>query len=113
MAYPQIASEPARVIESVGFLLIPGFALISYASAIEPLRAANQLAGKILYRWWHAAPGDKPAVASNGAAVVPDFKFGAEPRSLDLLFVCAGGNPAIFHDRRTFAWLHKLSRRGV
>ena len=42
---------------SVGFLLVPGFALMSYAAAIEPLRAANLISGKPLYRWWLAAPG--------------------------------------------------------
>lgn len=100
-------------IESVGFLLIPGFALMTYAAAVEPLRAANQLAGKKLYRWWNAAPGDKPALASNGAAVLPDFKFGGDVGSLDLLLVCAGGNPSTFNDRRTFAWLKKLAGRGI
>jgi transcriptional regulator GlxA family with amidase domain len=97
----------------VGFLLIPGFALMSYASAVEPLRAANQLAGRELYRWWHAAPGDAPAIASNGAAVLPDFPFGAEAEDLDLLLVCAGGNPATFNDPATFAWLRRLARRDV
>lgn len=105
--------ECLPAIQSVGFLLIPGFALMSYAAAIEPLRAANQLAGKVLYRWWHAAPGDKPAIASNGAAVLPDFRFGCDTGRLDLMLVCAGGNPALFNDRRTFAWLRKLARRGV
>jgi transcriptional regulator GlxA family with amidase domain len=35
---------------SVGFLLVPGFALMSYAAAVEPLRAANLLSGRTLYR---------------------------------------------------------------
>lgn len=100
-------------IQSVGFLLIPGFALMSYAAAVEPLRAANQLAGKQFYTWWNAAPGDKPAIASNGAAVLPDFKFGGDVGTLDLMLVCAGGNPSTFSDRRTFAWLKKLAARGV
>lgn len=104
-------SEPP--ISSVVFVLIPGFALMTYASAIEPLRAANQLAGRTLYRWSHAAPGDKPALASNGAAVVPDHKFGSDAQSPDLVIVCAGGNPATFNDKRTFAWLRKLAARGV
>ncbi len=82
-------------------------------AAVEPLRAANQLSGKTLYRWWNAAPADKPALASNGAAVVPDFKFGADVGALDMMLVCAGGNPATFNDRRTFAWLKKLAARGV
>ena len=42
--------------QSVGFLLVPGFALMSYAAAVEPLRAANLISGTPLYRWWHAAP---------------------------------------------------------
>jgi len=86
---------------------------MTYASPVEPLRAANQLAGKTLYRWWNAAPGDKPAVASNGAAVLPDLEFGSDAESLDLMIVCAGGNPAKFDDRRTLAWLRRLAARGV
>ncbi len=108
-----VSAESPPPIVSVGFLLIPGFALMSYAAAVEPLRAANQLAGKKLYSWWNAAPGDKPAIASNGAAVLPDFKFGADVGALDLMLVCAGGNPSTFNDRRTFAWLKKLAARGV
>lgn len=34
----------------VGFLLVDGFALMSYAAAAEPLRAANLLAGRPLYQ---------------------------------------------------------------
>jgi len=108
----QRASEPVHPIRSVGFLLIPGYALLSYAASVEPLRAANMLAGRTLYRWWNAAPGDKPAIASNGAAVLPDMKIAAESEPPDLLLVCAGGNPSVFKDRRTFAWLRRLADRG-
>jgi len=55
-----------------------------YARAV---RAANQLAGRTLYRWWHAAPGDAPAIASNGAAVLPDFAFGSDAGATDLVLV--------------------------
>jgi transcriptional regulator GlxA family with amidase domain len=97
----------------IGFLLIPGFALMSYASAVEPLRAANWLAGRILYEWRHAAPGDQPAVASSGAAILPDLTFDDEVRALDLVLVIAGGNPAAFDDRRTLSWLRRLARQKV
>jgi transcriptional regulator GlxA family with amidase domain len=113
MEHAKEVSVCSAPIKTVGFLLIPGFALMTYASAAEPLRAANQLAGKTLYRWWNAVPGDQPAIASNGAAVLPDFKFGSDPNELDLMIVCAGGNPATFHDRRTFAWMRRLAARGV
>ena len=84
---------------SVGFLLIPGFALMSYAAAVEPMRAANLLSGRTLYRWWHASPGGKPVAASNGVVILPDVSVGAE-RDVDAIFVCAGGNPAVFTGRR-------------
>jgi len=98
--------------QTVGFLLVPGFALMSYAAAIEPLRAANLISGQELYRWWHAAPGGKPVTASNGVAIIPDGGTGAD-RDADMVFVCAGGNPATFDDRSVFAWLRRLARKGV
>ena len=98
--------------QSVGVLLVPGFALMSYAAAVEPLRAVNLISGKPLYRWWHAAPGGKPVMASNGLAIIPDIGVGTD-RDVDMLLVCAGGNPATFNDRQVFAWLRKLARRGV
>ena len=98
--------------QTVGFLLVPGFALMSYAAAIEPLRAANLLSGKELYRWWHAAPGGEPVLASNGVAIIPDCGTDKD-RAADMVFVCAGGNPATFDDKSVFAWLRRLARKGV
>ena len=45
-----------------GQLLVPDFALLAYASAIEPLRAANRLSGRDLYRWSHVSLDGGPAV---------------------------------------------------
>lgn len=98
--------------QTVGFLLVPGFALMSYAAAIEPLRAANLISGRELYRWWHAAPSNEPVTASNGVAIIPDCGTDAD-RAADMVFVCAGGNPATFNDKGTFAWLRRLARKGV
>src|SRR4026209_2481831 len=98
--------------QTVGFLLVPGFALMSYAAAIEPLRAANLLSGKKLYRRWHAAPAGRPVTASNGLAIIPDYGTSAD-REAHKVFVCAGGNPAIFDDKAVFAWLRRLARKGV
>ena len=107
------AKAPHReTAQSVGFLLVPGFALMSYAAAVEPLRAANLISGRPLYRWWHASPGGKPVMASNGLTIIPDIGAGSDG-DVDMLFVCAGGNPATFNDKVVFAWLRKLARRGV
>ena len=93
------------------FLLVPGFALMSYAAAVEPLRAANLISGKPISLVARGA-GGKPVMASNGLAIIPDIGVGTD-RDVDMLFVCAGGNPATFNDKQVFAWLRKLARRGV
>lgn len=98
---------------TVGFLLVPGFPLMTYAAAVEPLRAANQLAGQPLYAWWHAAPGDRPVQASNGVTILPDVKIGESTAVATCVFVCAGGNPSSFKDGNVFNWLRRLARHGT
>ncbi|MGY2843497.1 transcriptional regulator GlxA family with amidase domain [Bradyrhizobium sp. USDA 4509] len=96
----------------IGFLLIPGFALMSYASAVEPLRAANVLAGKNLYRWRHISIRGSDIAASNGVRIQADASISNAGR-LDLIVVCAGGNPQAFDHPPTFAFLRKAARHGV
>lgn len=99
--------------QNIGFLLIPGFALLPYACAVEPLRAANVLSGCRLYTWQHFSPDGAPAAASNGVVIAADALSTAAPPQLATLFVCAGGNPATFQDPATFAQLRRLARQGV
>ena len=101
-----------RRIEKVGILLVPGYALMSYACAMEPLRAANLISGQKLYEWRHFSPDGAPSSASNGVQIVADDGLVRAP-DLDLLLVCAGGNPALFHDPRTFSWLRQLAHAGT
>lgn len=96
----------------IGFLLIDGFALMSYASAIEPLRAANLLAGRTLYEIRHIRDEGRVARSSSGAEVrsVPLQDAGTE---FDMVLVVAGGDPMQFGSDRAFGWLRRLDRRGV
>ncbi len=98
--------------QAIAFLLIDGFALMSYAAAIEPLRAANLLSGRELYRWRHIAVRGEFAQASSGVRVLADGHVG-ETAGVDTVMVCAGGNPALFDDAATFGWLRGLARAGV
>lgn len=105
--------QPSGAIIVVGFLLVPGFPLMSYAAAVEPMRAANQLCGQPLYRWWHASPDDRPVSASNGVAILPDVQIGDPDLAASRVFVCAGGNPSTFDDSHVFSALRRLARRGT
>lgn len=104
-------SDKPRVTR-VGFLLIPGFALMSYASAIEPLRAANVLTGRALYRWRHISIQGSEIVASNGVRIQADASV-ADVGRMDAIIVCAGGNPQTFDHPPTMAFLRKVARHGV
>lgn len=97
---------------SVGFLLVPGFSMMSYVSAIEPCRAANHLSGAALYAWPHFSADGSPVVSSTGLSFHLDHKAGDE-LALDMLLVFAGGNAAHFHHAPTLAWLRALARRGT
>lgn len=96
----------------LGLLLIEGFSLLSYASVIEPYRAANALAKRGLYQWVHLSPDGRPVTSSNGVTISPDRRL--EDKALcDTVFVVAGGNPATFSDVKTFAWLRRQVSRNV
>lgn len=98
--------------QNIGFILMPDFALMSFASALEPLRAANLLAGSDCYRVHIFSPGGE-AVRSSA-----DFAIAAHPlpgtgHDLDIVFVCAGGDPSVWLDTAVLATLRRLARQGV
>jgi transcriptional regulator GlxA family with amidase domain len=97
---------------TVLFFLAPGFPLMAYASAVEPLRAANVLSGRRLYAWRHITAGSGEARASNGVAFRPDFDMAREATPSAVL-VCSGGNPATFSHAPTLARLRRFARRGA
>lgn len=65
--------------ESFVFLLLPGFSTFCLANAVEPLRAANSLAGKSLYQWTLVSVDRESVASSSGiqvdvAAGLPDVQ---------------------------------------
>lgn len=101
-----------RSIRKISVLLTPDFALMSYASAIEPFRAANVLLGFEAYVWSHISADGQSVRASNGVQIVPDYGV-HDQVDCDLLIVCAGGNPAGFRHQPTFAFLRQAARGGI
>ncbi|MFM5950901.1 MAG: GlxA family transcriptional regulator [Novosphingobium sp.] len=95
--------------ETIAFLLLPGFSAMAFFSAIEPLRVANRLSGKMLYRWSvHVAAGDH-AEASNGMQIRSD---GPLPEQAPALVVCAGFDPLGLANDHLLATLRRVWRMG-
>lgn len=101
-----------RQTQEIGFILLPQFALMSFASASEPLRAANLIAGKPLYRLRFFTRDGKPATSSAGAEV-PAEPLPRHAGTLHMLFVCAGGDPRQGQDPAILSCLRVLAREGV
>ena len=104
--------EEPSPIRTIGLLLIDGFALMSYASVIEPYRAANVLAERDLYTWVHISIDGLPARASNGATIVADRRV-SDPLRCDTLFVFAAGDPNCDIDPAFFVFLRQAAVAGT
>lgn len=75
--------------EDVTFVLVDEFSHLAFSCAIEPLRIANLVSGRELYRWSLASENGERAVCSNGTVTLVDG--GLEPMSRDSrLFLISG-----------------------
>jgi transcriptional regulator GlxA family with amidase domain len=106
-----IGSSQSRP-RTFAFLLVDGFALMSFASAVEPLRAANTIAERELYRTICVSLDGEPATSSVGAQMPCQARVG-DSFEADTLLICVGGRPWDFRDKKTLGWIRQLSRRGV
>jgi len=105
-------SQKTSPIHTYGFLLTPNFALMSFSAAIEPLRAANWLAGSEIFAI-HFFSFEGGAVKSSCGIEIccqPLKDIG----NIDTLFVCAGGAPINWQvSQRDKARLQRIARLGV
>ncbi|WP_439619098.1 GlxA family transcriptional regulator [Shinella sp.] len=102
-----------RNLQRIGFVLVPNFALMSYASASEPLRAANLIAGTPLYDIVPLSADGLPVRSSAGLEIACG-RLSDLGGACHTLHVCAGGNPADWRDSAALhAPLRKFAREGV
>lgn len=96
---------------SVAFVLLHNFSLIAFSSAIEPLRIANQLAGRALFEWMILSEDGAPVRCSNGMSVNVDGPIG-ETKPREMVFVCGGVEPEKSTSRPVADWLRAQWRSG-
>ena len=72
----------------VTLLILPDSSMMSLASALDTMRAANRIAGDDLFSWKLATPSGKPARLTCDISISPDAAFDSRSRG-DLLFVIA------------------------
>lgn len=96
----------------LGFLMFPGFPMACLTSAIEPLRAANEISGRRQFEWRLVAENHAPVRSSAEVRFEPDVTL-AECEGLDHLYILSPPTGAFADARHGQARLRWLERTGV
>jgi AraC family transcriptional regulator, glycine betaine-responsive activator len=107
-----LGEKPKNLPQSVALILVPEFTMMPVTSAIEPLRLANRLADKQLYKWTLHSIDGQPVAASSGILTMTNGDL-ENIASDAAVIVCGGLNIQHHTDKRLLSWLRKTSRRGV
>lgn len=104
--------KPKNLPQTFALVLMPEFTMMPVTSAIEPMRIANRLAEKTLYKWTMHSLDGKPVSASNGLLTMVNGDLETVPPEATII-ICGGLNIQRHTDKRLLAWLRKMARRGV
>lgn len=101
-----IRFSPAPLPADFAFLLLPRFSNHCLANALEPLRAANALSGRRMYRW-QLVSVDRDAVASSSGLEIRTQQRLAAMDNAKALFVLASND----YRRQATSGLNAMLRR--
>lgn len=97
---------------TLGFLIFPGFPMSCLTSAIEPLRAANEISGQEAFRWKLIGETGTRVESSAHIWFDPDMAL-AEAAALDYLFLLSGPLARFDDPKGSNGRLRSLARHGV
>lgn len=98
--------------KTFGFLLLPGFPMACLTSAIEPLRAANEIGGTDTFSWTLISESGGNVKSSANVLFQPDIAL-AEADDLDIVFVLSGPQGRFEAPSKTNGKLRHMERHGV
>jgi transcriptional regulator GlxA family with amidase domain len=96
----------------LGFLMFPGFPMACLTSAIEPLRAANEITGRREFVWSLVSEAAAPVRSSADIGFEPDVTLG-DLETVDHLYLLSPPTAEYADPRRSPAKLRWLDRTGV
>jgi len=95
----------------LGFLIFPGFPMSCLTSAIEPLRAANEIAGKVAFTWQLISEHGTQVDSSANIRFDPDIEL-ADVEGLDFLVLLSGPLARFENQKRGNGLLRHFARHG-
>jgi transcriptional regulator GlxA family with amidase domain len=104
-----IGAAPFRL----AIILVPGFALMSFASVVEPARGANRLSGRKLYQWDLFGPTQGNVESNSGIEVTARAVAELDPTAFDMVIVCAATHAESKRFPNLEAAVRRLHRAGL
>jgi transcriptional regulator GlxA family with amidase domain len=96
----------------LGFLMFPGFPMACLTSAIEPLRAANEITGTRAFSWVLLGETAEPVRASAEVRFTPDLRLD-QAQGLDHIYLLSPPTGSFSDARHSPAVLRRMDRAGV
>lgn len=106
-----VSVDQSVVTRRIGFVLLPQFSMIAYASAIEALRHANYVSDRNIYEYETLSADGEPVTASNGVTLQATRSI-READKLDIVFVCSGIDVKKNSDQEVIASMRRLATHG-
>ena len=97
---------------TLGFLLFPGFPMACLTSAIEPLRAANEICGRRVFAWKLLAEEPVPVRSSAEVRFDVDMAFG-DLAGVDEVYLISPPMAEFDNPSKGFATLRRMDRAGM
>ena len=99
-------------IQKIGLLLFPGFPMACLTSLIEPLRAANEVAGQTAFEWVILSETGAEVESSAGITFGPDIPL-QDAGQLDQLFLLSSPSGRFENATHGEGLLRKFERHGI
>ena len=96
----------------IGFLIFPGFPMACLTSMIEPLRAANEIAGQDAFRWIIISEDGHRVESSAQVTFEPNASLD-DVEAPDLLFLLSGPASRFAKPSSSEGKLRKMVRHGI
>ena len=104
--------QPPKQSLVFGFVVVPNFSLIALSACVDPLRIANSVLGKSVYRSVLLSVDGGLVASSDGIQVMTQHSLAQAP-ALDVVFVI-GPNPIPKRGLRALTqWLKKMASHGL
>ena len=104
--------QPAERPLDLTLLVLPESSLLSVASTLDPLRAANRVSDRTAYRWRVVSPDGRPAATTCGLALPVEGAF--DPEAAGAALIVVGGFQVFHHATpKLLAGVRRAAQRGA